>query len=423
MDNLTRKRMKVMLIALGIVFGGVLAFNVVKGILVQYLFSHYVPPAVSVSSAVAQKKHWKPNLPAVGSFYAVNGVDVNAQLGGKVTAIHFNSGQYIEKGRPLIDIDDSIDQATLKFDQADLALQQANYQRQLDLIKRNATATSSVDEARAKLLEAEANLQKSQATIAQKHIVAPFSGMLGIRQIDLGQYVQPGQTSIVTLQSMDPIFLHFFIPEHLLGRVQLKQNILFSIEQAPNLRFQGEITAINSKVDINTHMVEVQATVNNCPSDVIKDPEHHMSVKTSKLNDNSTLVVCDTTKNQADQITQYLFMPGVFADINIEQPAITDVIVVPTTAISFTMYGNSIFVIEKNKESRPDKDGQDILTVKRVFVTTGEQQGNYTVIKKGIRAGDLVVATGELKLEDGTQVTINNQVKLPDVQNIDELGQ
>lgn len=423
MDNLSRKRMKRMLIALGIIFGGILAFNIIKGLLVNYLFSHYVPPAVSVSSVVAESRHWKPSLSAVGNFAAVNGVDVNTQLGGQVTAIHFSSGQFIAKGDPLVDLDDNVDVATLKYNEAELALQKNNYQRQLDLIKRNATATSSVDEARAKLLEAEANVQKSQALVNQKHIIAPFSGMLGIRRVDLGQYLQPGQTGIVTLQSMDPIFLHFFIPEQLIGQINLKQNIQFSIEEAPKMLFHGEITAINSKIDSNTHMVEVQATVNNCPTAVLKNPFDKELATTNKLADDTLLIHCLPAENANDQNSEYLFMPGTFADINIDQPAIPDVVVVPTTAISFTMYGDSVFVIEKNKDGHKDKNDHDILTVKRVFVTTGEQQGSDTVIKHGIKAGDLVVATGELKLEDGTQVTINNRVKLPHVSDIDELGQ
>ncbi len=423
MDSLSRKRMKKMWIALGVVFGGILAFNLIKGLLVGYLFSHYVPPAVSVASVVAEKRHWKPSLSAVGNFAAVNGVDVNTQLGGQVTAIHFNSGQFITKGSPLVDLDDNVDIATLKYNEAELALQKNNYQRQLDLIKRNATATSSVDEARAKLLEAEANVQKSQALVNQKHIIAPFSGMLGIRRVDLGQYLQPGQTGIVTLQSMDPIFLHFFIPEHLISKVNLKQNIRFSIEEAPKMLFHGEITAINSKIDSNTHMVEVQATINNCPTAVLKKPFDNTLANTEKSTDGNLLVACHPTEDADEQNREYLFMPGTFADIHIEQPAIPDVVVVPTTAISFTMYGDSVFVIEKNKDGHKDKNDHDILTVKRVFVTTGAQQGNETVIKKGISAGDWIVATGELKLENDTQVTINNSVKLPHVSNIDELGQ
>jgi len=417
------KRMKVMLVALAIVFGGIVAFNLIKSILVSYLFSHYVPPAITVASAVAQNKHWKPYISAVGNFVAINGVDVNSQTGGKVTAIHFNSGQFVTKDSALIDIDDSVDQATLKYNQANLSLQKTNYQRQIDLLKRNATATSSVDEAKAKLLEAEADVEKTQATINQKHIIAPFSGVLGIRQINLGQYIQPGQTGIVALQSMDPIFLQFYLPEQVLERLHLDQQITFSVEQYPGILFEGHITAINSKIDSNTHTIEVQATLPNCPSNELQDLNHPNLVSVKKLNaENKVQISCNSDMNKANNITQFSFVPGMFAAIEVDQPAIPDVVVVPSTAISYTMYGDSVFIIEKNKDGKQDKKGQDILTVKRVFVTIGDQQGNYTVIKNGLRAGQMIVAAGELKLQDGTRVNINNDVKLPDV-NIEELGQ
>ncbi|MDP3561411.1 MAG: efflux RND transporter periplasmic adaptor subunit [Legionellaceae bacterium] len=424
MNELSNKRMKVMLISLAIVFGGIIAFNIIKSVLVSYFFAHYVPPAVSVSSVVAKSKNWKPSISAVGNFVAINGVEVNAQLDGKVTAIHFNSGQLVEKGSPLIDIDDSVDQATLKFNQADLVLQKTNYQRQVDLFQRHATAASSLDEAKARLLKAESNVEKSQAIVDQKHIIAPFSGVLGIRQINIGQYIRPGETGIVTLQSMDPIYLQFYLPEQLLEHIHLNQRITFSIEQDSDLLFEGKISAINSKVDSNTHTIEIQATVANCPNTKTADPSYDNLIKMKrKTADGKTLVICDTELNTLNKIAQYNFIPGIFASIELEQPTIPNTVVLPSTAISYTMYGNSVFVIEKNKDGHPDDNGQDVLSVKRVFVTTGEQHGNYTVIKQGIKAGQQVVATGELKLEDGTRVTINNAVTLPDVKNIDELGQ
>lgn len=418
------KRMKIMIIALAIVFGGIIAFNLIKSVMIKYFFAHYVPPAVTISSVIAKNKNWTPYLSAVGNFVSINGVDVNSQSGGKVTAIHFNSGQFIEKDSPLVDIDDTVDQATLKFNLADLALQKTNYQRQIDLLKRNATATSSVDEAKAKLLEAEANVEKIQATINQKHIMAPFAGVLGIRQINLGQYIQPGQTGIVALQSMDPIYLQFYLPEQLLERLHIDQTITFSVEQNPNLLFEGTVTAINSKVDSNTHTVEIQATLPNCPSSELQDPKHSNIVSVKKqTTDGKIVVTCNSETNSKNHIIQFNFIPGMFAAIDVDQPPIPNTVILPSTAISFTMYGDSVFVIEKNKEGKPDDKGQDILTVKRVFVTTGDQQGNYTVIKQGIKAGQMIVAAGELKLQDGTRVNINNDVKLPDVKNIDELGQ
>lgn len=407
-----KKRMIITVIVLIIVFGGLVLFNVVKGILIKRFFANFQTPSVTVSSVVVQEKTWEPHITAVGNFSAINGVDVNSQAMGNVVAIHFTSGQYIEKDQPLIDIDDSIDQATLKFNQADLALQDVNYKRQTDLLKRNATSSASVDEARAKLLESQANIEKTQALIRQKHIVSPFAGQLGIRQVDLGQYITPGQTAIVTLQSQDPLFLEFYVPEQQLSHLQLNQNITVSTENAPNLLFKGVITAINSKIDTNTHTIKVQATVPNCASQTVKQILQNRS---SNPSPDQTIVSCDTKLNEKNHVTNFHFVPGMFASIKIEQPAIAHVLVVPSTAISYTLYGDSVFVIEKNK--------QGLLYVKRVFITAGEQQGNDTVIKKGLKAGQLVASSGELKLQDATPVTINNEVLLNNTPNPLLLGQ
>lgn len=407
-----KKRMIIMVVVLLVVFGGVVLFNVIKGMLIKRFFANFQAPSVTVSSVVVEEKTWKPHITAVGNFSAINGVDVNSQAMGNVVAIHFTSGQYIQKDEPLIDIDDSVDQATLKFNQADLTLQDVNYKRQTDLLKRNATSSASVDEAKAKLLESQANLEKTQALIRQKHIVSPFAGQLGIRQVDLGQYITPGQTPIVTLQSQDPLFIEFYLPEQLLNQLQLNQPITVSTENAPNLLFKGKITAINSKIDTNTHTIKVQATVPNCSSDTVKQLIQTMA---SNHSSDKTIVSCSTKENQDRHTTNFHFIPGMFASIKIEQPAIAHVLVVPSTAISYTLYGDSVFVIEKNK--------QGILQVKRVFITAGEQQGNDTVIKKGLKAGQLVASSGELKLQDGTPVTINNEVLLDKTPNPLLLGQ
>ncbi len=413
-----KKRMTIMAIALGVFFGGIIAYNLLKGYMMKRFFANFTPPAVTVSSITAIKKNWEPRLHAVGSFVAINGVEVNSQASGNVVAIHFDSGQYVEENKPLIDIYDSVDQATLKAKQSELALQEINYKRQTDLFKHNATPGSSVDEARAKLLQAQADVEKTNAIISQKHITAPFSGQLGIRQVNLGQYLAPGQTTIASLQSMDPIYLEFFLPEQLFNRLHINQAITFSIEQNPNLLFAGKITAINSKIDTSTHNVKVQATLSNCPTAAMHDPSHSSLIAAKKQRSGGKILVrCDSELNKKNTVQQYNFIPGMFAAIEIEEPAIPDVVVLPTTAISYTLYGNSVYIIEK------DKDNKDLFVVKRVFVSTGDQQGNDTVITKGIKAGQLVVNSGELKLQDGTHVVINNAVQLKETENPDELGE
>lgn len=405
-----KKRMTLMVIGLLVVFGGIIAYNLFKSYMIKQYFAHYQPPAVTVSSLKAEERNWEPHIQAVGSFVAINGVEVNAQESGNVVKLHFDSGQFIEKGEPLIDIDDSVDQAVLKFNQSELALQKINYKRQEDLFKRGATPSSSVDEARAKLLQAEANVEKTEATIRQKHLSAPFSGRLGIRQVNLGQYISPGQTSVVSLQSMDPLYLEFYLPEQLLNQLYIDQKITFSVEHNPNLLFEGKITAINSKVDVNTHNIQVQATTPNCPIKALSNPKQSRLIKTRKQKGtNLTIVTCDSALNQANHVKSFNFIPGMFANIQIEQPTIPNVIVIPSTAISYSLYGDSVFVIHKGKK---DKDGKPILTVKRVFITTGDQQGNYTEVTQGIKPGQEIVSSGELKLDDGTRVIINNKTQL-----------
>lgn len=383
-----------MIIGLSIVFGGLIAFNVGKNVLIKYFFAHYQPPAVTVASVTVAEQAWKPTIHAVGEFVAVHGVDINSEASGNVVAIHFQSGDTVDADTLLIDIEDSVEQATLNFNKADLTLQEINYKRQSDLIKRDATSKSEVDVAKAQFLEAEAKVEQIKATIRQKHIRTPFAGKLGIRLVNLGEYIFPGQTSIVTLQSLDPLFLQFYVPEHQRPNIHLGQNIRFSVEPKTNLVFSGKITAINAKIDPQTHNIKVQATLPNCPMSILQNDREH------------ALITCNTEQNTKDKIEQYAFIPGMFAAIDIEQPIIPKALVLPKTAISYSLYGNSVFLIQKNPKN---KEG---LFVKRVFVTTGDEQNNEVVITNGLKAGQQVVSAGEIKLQDDTRVVINNEVQL-----------
>lgn len=419
-----KKRMTVMAIALGVVFGGIIAFNLIKSFLIKQFFASYEPPAVTVSSAVAQSVDWQPVIHAVGNFVAMSGVDVSSEASGNVAQIHFESGQYVEKGEPLITIDDSVDQALLKFNQSELILKELNYKRQTDLLKKGATSGSSVDEAKAHLQQAQAKVEQVQAQINHKHITAPFSGKLGIRQVNIGEYINPGHTSIVSLQSMDPLYIQFYLPEELYKKIEPNQSITLEVEEFPNLLFEGTVAAINSKVDLTTHNVLVQATLANCPTEALKAPKESTLLKTKKdPRGNQLIVTCHSETNKKNKIRNFSFIPGMFSSIKIGQPTQPQTVIVPSTAISFSLYGNAVYVIEKNKEGKKNKDGTDVLTVSRVFVSTGEQQGNYTVIKKGIKAGQLVVNTGDLKLQNGTRVVINNSVKLHNELNTNTIGE
>lgn len=407
-----------MVIALTVIFGSIFAFNVIKSLIIKWFISHYKPPAVSVSSVVARSEEWVPDISAVGNFQAINGVEINSETSGQIVRLHFQSGQYVKKDTPLVDLDDTVDQATLQFNQADLALQALNYKRQQDLLKKGATPSSSVDEAHAKLLQAQANVDRTQALINQKHIKAPFSGRLGIRLVNIGQYVTPGQTDIVTLQSIDPLYLKFYLPEQLLNQLHINQTINFSVEQTPDYLFEGKITAINSKIDSDTHNIELQAVLTNCPSKALLSPEKSplVTVKKRPLG-GKPIIACSSELNAKNSVTEYNFMPGMFANIQVQQPPIGNVVILPSTAISYSLYGNSVFVIDK------DPKDPSILTVNRVFVKTGEQKDNFTIIESGIKPGQVVVSSGELKLQNGTRVEINNQIPLNNVPDMQKIGQ
>lgn len=398
MDKKTRK----LAIIVGAIFGSIIVFNLAKKIIVSFLFAHYTPPAITVSSSVAQKTDYHPYINSVGNFVAVNGVEIGSQIPGIITKIHFKSGQYIKKGKKLVDLDDSVEQADLKLNQSDLSLQEVEFKRQKELQEHNATSLSSLDRARANLQESQARVEKTLALINQKHIKAPFSGFIGIRKVDLGEYIRPGETSIVSLQSLDPIYLKFSIPEHLINKVKLNQSINFSVEQYPNAIFIGKISAINSRSDKNTHNVEIQATIENCPANYISS-----SIKNSKINI-PTVVKCSTLNNKKNKVKNYAFIPGSFASVKIEQSSPKNTILIPSTAISYSIYGDSVFVIEKVTQKNKDK-----LIVKKVYVTTAGQHDNNTIIKKGLKDGQIIVSSGEFKLQDGNEVAINNQISLP----------
>jgi membrane fusion protein (multidrug efflux system) len=412
------KPRRYMLIGLSIVFGGLLAYNMIKDFLVKRFFAHYKPPAVTVSSVVAVSRNWYPVIQSVGDFRAINGVEISSEVSGKIVNIYFKSGQFVEKDTPLIDLDDSVEKATLQFNQADLVLQGINYKRQTELLKKGATPSSSVDQAHATLMQSQANVEKTQAQINLKHIKAPFSGRLGIRQVNLGQYITPGQTDIVTLQSVDPLYLRFHVPEQLLNRLHVHQPITFIVEQSRHFQFTGEINAISSKIDNKTHNIELQARLANCPEEAMIAPEKSSLVSvTNRPFDTKPTVICNTESNTRNKITSFNFVPGMFASIQIEESPTPNVVVVPTTAISYGLYGNAVFVIDK------DKHDPQIMHVHRQFVKTGEQKGNYTVIVSGIKAGQEVVSSGELKLENGTRVVINNSIQLDENPDLDKIGQ
>lgn len=362
------KRFSVAIIILLLIFGGTLTWYVVRTVMTKRYFANYEMPAVSVSTTTAKTKTWHPNIYSVGTLQAVNGVEVNSEVPGQVIKIYFKSGQYVKKGDQLILLDDAVDRQTLNNYQAQLHLDTVNHRRQLELYKINATSKLKLDTAEAQMLQSQANVTSAQVNVMKKHIVAPFSGKLGIRQINLGQYLTAGQ-AIVLLQSLDPMFVNFDLPEQYLKLIHMGQEVRITTDALPGKVFVGKVSAVNSSVQIDTRSLSVQAEFTN------KDLELY---------------------------------PGLFANVTLILPEKRNVITIPQTAVNYSLYGDSVYVVTKGK----DKKGKSALIAQQKFVNVGERRGTVVEIKKGLNVGDTVVTAGQLKLHPGSRVIINNSIKL-----------
>ncbi|HVV69425.1 MAG TPA: efflux RND transporter periplasmic adaptor subunit [Gammaproteobacteria bacterium] len=359
-----------MLIIVGCIFGLIFLFDIVRDILMKRFFAHFALPTVTISTSIAKAEDWTPTISAVGTLVATSGVEVSPQVAGMVTAINFQSGQMVKQGDPLVQLDDRTDQQDLKNFNAQLTLAQVEYQRQVNLAKTNSTSKSSIDQAAATLQEAQAAVAKTQILIDQKLIKAPFSGKLGIRNVNIGQYVSPG-TGLVNLQTMDPLLIQFSLPEQNLKYLYPGQLIDFSVDTYPEQKFRGQITATEASVNTQTRNILVEATVPN------KDMRLY---------------------------------PGLFANIEVLLPTKQNLVTVPQTAVSYSLFGDSVFVV---KQEGKDADGKPNLVVHLRYVTTGDRRGNEVAIIKNLKAGEEVVNSGQLKLDDGVKVQVNNSVQLP----------
>lgn len=359
------KPTKVTFLVLLLVFGAILSWNIIRAILIQRHLAANIPvPAVTTTKAT--QGTWQPSLYAVGTLVAVNGVNISTQAEGNVATINFQSGQRVKKNDFLLQIDDRQEQAQLQNNLAAMKLAQITNERNKTLLQQNAISQQAFDQSNATYQQAVATVAQTQAIINYKHIIAPFDGKLGIRQVNLGQYVKPGDT-IVSLQSMDPLYINFYLPEQHLHQLSIGQLVTLKVDAMPKTIFNGKINALESLVDVETHNLTVQATVNN---------------KDEKL------------------------YPGLFARIRVILPLKKKVVLVPATAINYTVYGNTIFVVNREKSS-----GKEILTVSLRDVKTGEERNGQIIITDGIKAGDEVVTSGQLKLTNGQAIIINNAVQ------------
>jgi membrane fusion protein (multidrug efflux system) len=364
------KRMLFMLVGVGILFGGIFGYQAFgRAMMKKYMFSGEPPPSV-VSAVKAEALEWQPRIRAVGGVRAARGVDVSSEVSGLVASVHFRSGDQVAAGKLLLRLNTDADRAQLQALEAAAELSRITYERDLKQLEIQAVSQAVVDGDAAELKGRRASLAGQKALIAKKFIRAPFAGRLGISGVNPGQYLNPGD-KIVTLQMLEAVYVDVYLPQQELARLAVGQAAEVSNDTYPGRLFAGRITAISPQVEAASRNVHVQITVNN---------------------------------------PDLALLPGMFASVEILAGAPKTFLTVPQTAVTFNPYGETVYVVQ---EGAKDAAGKTALTARQVFVTAGESRGDQLAITQGLKDGDMVVTSGQMKLKNGSKVVINNEVPLP----------
>jgi membrane fusion protein (multidrug efflux system) len=326
-----------------------------------------VMPPTTVSSAVVKEEDWAPTLSAIGSVSAVQGTVVSTELGGVVAEINFQNGGVAKKGDMLMRLDSSAEEAQLHTAEADLELARANLERERNLAARKVVSQQEFDAAQSTFGQKQGAVDNMRAFITKKEVRAPFDGMLGIRQVNVGQMINSGQ-QVVQLTALDPVYVDFALPQQTLPQLGTGYEARVHADALPGREFKGKVTAINSMVDAVTRNIGVQATLEN--------PDHALR-------------------------------PGMFVKVDVILLQKSKTLVIPGSAVSYAPYGNSVFVIEKKKDPKTGKESQSL---RQAFVRIGEARGDFIAVTEGLKAGDVVVSTGVFKLRNGMPVVINNDL-------------
>jgi membrane fusion protein (multidrug efflux system) len=364
-----RRRMTVMLISVFILLGLLVGFNTLKTVLFSYFISSMGLPPATVSTMVVAEEEWQPTLSSVGNIRAFRGVDLSAETGGAVLNVFVKSGMDVKKGDLLIQLNDAADIAQLNSfkamaDLAKVINERDKQQLAIQAISKNVFDTSAAD-AKSKA----AQVEQQAALVAKKSIKAPFSGRVGIIAINPGQYVNAGD-KMLTLQTLDPIFVDFTLPQSTAGMIQVSQEIEMKTDAFKDVGFKGKITAVSPKVELSTRNMQIEAIVSNPDKKVL---------------------------------------PGMFANVTINLGDRVKYLTLPQTAITYNPYGSTVFIARKT--DRKDKQGKPLIEAEQVFVTTGLTRGDQVAVVKGLEPGVMVVTSGQLKLKNGTPLIINNKVQ------------
>ena len=361
------KRMTIMLVAVAVVLGAIFGFQVFKGIMIKKFMSAMASPPQTVAVSKAGTSPWQSTIEAIGSLRAVKGADLSIEVSGVVDSISFNSGDDVEEGAVLLRLRSDDDAAKLESLQATAQLSQITYDRDQKQFKLQAVSQATLDTDAANLKNANAQVAQQQAILDKKTLRAPFAGHLGIRAVDLGQYLGAG-TPIVTLQALDPVYLDFFVPQQAVDQVRLGQAIAVKIDAYKDQTFPGEISAINPKVDASSRNVQIRAT--------LKNPDHKL-------------------------------LPGMYATVAISTGTPKNYITLPQTAVTYNPYGDTVYIVESKGT---DAVGKPQLIARQSFITTGPTRGDQVAVLKGVADGDSVVIAGQIKLHNGSTILIDNSV-------------
>jgi len=361
------KRMLVMLIVTALFVGalGFVKFKQIQTAIGQA--ASFQPPPEAVTTIAAVQEQWPETLAAIGSVAAVQGVTVSADLPGTVDRIAFEAGRAVREGEVLALLDTRQEQAQLAAAEAQRELARLSFDRMQGLLNENVVSRAEFDRATADYRQTEARVGEIRATIERKTIRAPFSGILGIRRVNLGQYLSPGD-ALVTLQSLNPIYVNFGVPQQAMTQVRAGRRVRVTASDLSGVEFAGQVTAIDSVVDESTRNVQAQATLAN--------PD-------GKLR------------------------PGMFVQAEVIVGATTSVVSLPASAISYAPFGNSVFVVTDLR----DPSGKQYRGVRQQFVKLGASRGDQISVLSGLKAGDEVVTSGVFKLRNGAAVLVNNKVR------------
>lgn len=325
------------------------------------------PPPPAVTTMVVKAQKWQPTLQSVGSLKAVNGVVVSTDLAGVISDITFESGKTVNKDDLLIKLDTKQETAQLSSAEARRDLAKLTLIRQKELFSKKASSQAEFDSANAEARQAEAQVEEVRALIARKTIRAPFDGIIGIRQVNVGQYLNVG-APIAPLQSLDPIYVDFNVPQRHLDQISKGKQLLVKAEGVAGESFEGEITAIDSRMDDSTRNIQIQGTIHN---------------------------------------PQQKLRPGMYVSVEVLLPEQAGVLAIPASAINYAPYGDSVFVLTDGK----DADGKPAKIVKQQFVKTGASRGDLVAILSGIKEGDEIVSSGVFRLRSDSPVIVNNMVQ------------